>query len=296
MNKTSATWFLAAASISILATQAPADTVLIGEETPLPGGQPREAKILVAPGGVRMGALGAGHDVASKDDYMIFRADRQLVWFVQPTKRQYMQMDKQMMSAVGQQISSAMGMLQAQMAAMPPEQRAQVEGMLKGLGANLGGDQAKAQPLVQKVASGEKIGSWTCDRYASRAPDGKLLQETWVAPADSASLPPEDGAALRAMGTFFEDLGKSIQDAMSGMMPGLSLPGGDVFRGLPVRFVSYDAAGQPDSQWELKSIRKESIPGDAFEVPQGFSQQNLAPPSMGPGIQGGFLPGGRRDR
>lgn len=289
---------LACASTLALIAQAHAGTVLVGEERDLPDGQPREAAIFVAPTGVRMGSMGAGHAAASKDDYLIFRADKQLVWFVQPGKSQYVQMDKQMMSAVGQQLSAAMGMLQAQMATMSPEQRAQIEGMMKGMGASLGGGgQTKAQPLVQKVASGERVGPWTCDRYASHAPDGKLLQETWVAPADAATLPAEDAATLRAMGSFFDDLSKNIQDAMKGTMPGFSLPAsGDVFKGLPVRFISYDASGKPDSQWELKSVRKESIPGDKFDVPAGFSQQSTTPSGAGAGIPPGLFPGARPNR
>lgn len=283
------------AGMVALAGSARAGTVLVGEERELPDGQPREAAIYVAPTGVCMGSLGAGHAAAAKDDYLIFRADKQLVWFVQPGKSQYMQMDKQMMSAVGQQLSAAMGMLQAQLATMPPEQRAQIEGMMKGMGVSTGGgSQAKAQPLVQKVASGERVGPWTCDRYASRAPDGKLLQETWVAPADAATLPAEDAAALHAMGMFFEDLSKGIQDALKGAMPGFSLPAsGDLFKGLPVRFISYDTTGKPDSQWELKSVRKESIPGGKFDVPAGFSQQSAAPPTMGTGMPPGLIPGSR---
>lgn len=276
-----------------LAGPARAGTVLVGEERPLPDGQAKEAIIFVAPTGVRMGTLAMGRTLASKNDYLIFRADKQLVWIVQPEKNQYTQLDKKMMAGVTEKLSAAAGMLQAQMAMMPPEQRAQIEGMMKGLGLG-GGGQAQTQPLVQKVASGEKIGSWTCDRYATRTPDGKLLQESWVAPTDATTLPAEDAAALRAMGTFCEDLSKGVQDAMKGVMPGLSLPvGGDAFKGLPVRFVSYDAAGKPDSQWELKSIRQETVAADTFDVPPGFSQQNLTPPAMGSGIPGGLFPGTR---
>lgn len=294
MNKTSLSSLrlLALASISMLAAPTRAGTVLVGEETDLPDGKPRAAKIFVAPAGVRMGTMGGAGAGGSGDDYLIFRADKQLVWFVEPAKARYTQMDKQMMSAVGQQLSAAMGMLQAQLAAMPPEQRAQVEGMMKGMGASMGFGQKAPQPVIQKIASGEKVGQWTCDRYASRGPDGKLLQETWVAPAGTSPIPSEDAASLRAMGTFFEEATKGIQDAMQGMMPGLSLPAsGEILNGMPVRFVSYDASGKPDSQWELRSVQQEAIPADTFELPAGVSQQSLMPPGAPSGIPGGLLPG-----
>ncbi len=276
----------------MLAAPTRAGTVLVGEETALPDGKPRAAKIFVAPAGVRMGTMGGAGAGGSGDDYLIFRADKQLVWFIEPAKARYTQMDKQMMSAVGQQLSAAMGMLQAQLAAMPPEQRAQVEGMMKGMGASMGLGQKAPQPVIQKIASGEKVGQWTCDRYASRGPDGKLLQETWVAPAGTSPIPGEDAASLRAMGTFFEEATKGIQDAMQGMMPGLSLPAsGEILNGMPVRFVSYDASGKPDSQWELRSVQQEAIPADTFELPPGVSQQSLMPQGAPSGIPGGLLPG-----
>ena len=74
---------------------------------------------------------------------LIFDANKQVMWMINPAENSYREMDKAQMDAMGQQMSKAMEQMQAQMANMPPEQRKMMEDMMKGKMGAMGGASAK---------------------------------------------------------------------------------------------------------------------------------------------------------
>src|SRR5258706_16473806 len=89
--------------------------------------------------------------VVMPDTTVIFRSDQNKAWVITPEKRTYMEFTAETIRVFGGQIAGAQALfnaaqaqLQAQLALLPPEQRARVEAQLGGLG--LGGPASGGPP------------------------------------------------------------------------------------------------------------------------------------------------------
>lgn len=259
--------------IGVLAAAARLDagTVLVGEYRKLPDGKATELPVFISPTAVRMPMFGAE---GGGQGYVIFHPDRQAMWLVRPDRREYSELNGAKVAAMGREISSAMGMVQQQLAKMPAEQRSQVEALMKGLGDSLAGNAAK--PVIEKAASGEKIGSWSCDHYVVKTAAGQTLHESWCAPIEDMAIPSAEAGVMRELVAFGDSMSRTMSDAVKGALPGFEVRNGlECLKGVPVRQRAYDLEGQAVAEWELKSMRQESIEAEVFEIPAGFTRQSI---------------------
>jgi hypothetical protein len=173
-----------------------------------------------------------------------------------------------------QQVAGMLAEAQAQVAALPPEQRAMVEQAMK---AQLGA--AAAQPpavktTIEKTAKSETINGWSCTAYEVLA-DGKLDQEAWVTDWKSFGLTAADFAALEQFGEFMKQLAspfaKNVDNAFFARYSDTERP--DALPGVPVRTISLG----PDGRWtsEIKKLARQDIPSSQFEVPAGLRKQAM---------------------
>ena len=65
---------------------------------------------------------------------VVFDATKQVMWMINYDKKSYSEMTKADVDRVAGQLSGAMAQMQEQMKNMPPEQRAQIEAMMRGRG------------------------------------------------------------------------------------------------------------------------------------------------------------------
>jgi hypothetical protein len=211
----------------------------------------------------------------------IFDGQKQVAIMIDVNKKSYREMTKADADRMKQQMDSAMSQMQAQMANLPPEQRAIVEQMMRGRGGLPGGPGASAPqaPKVQyRPAGSDKVGQWACSKYEGYTGTEKTSEICTVDPKDFGLAP----------GDF--DVAKQLADFMKSMMPGAAdqmMLNGTVqdqgFSGIPVRRTSY-RNGAVSSVSEITELRHESIPASAFDAPAGFTKESFP---TGPGQRPG---------
>ncbi|MCU0609751.1 MAG: DUF4412 domain-containing protein [Chitinispirillaceae bacterium] len=205
----------------------------------------------------------------------IYRKDKDLCWVLNSAENSYVEITRAELTAMTAQIKSAMAQMKGQMAQLPPEQRAMMESMMKSMGGQV------PQMTYQKIASGEKVGDWSCDKYDGLDAGNKVI-EVWVTDWKRLGLTQADLDGLTALAQFFEEFSK---DLGSFFKPGTKAEGYD---GMPVKTVML-SSGQPVAQTQLSEIVKTDPATALFEVPAGFVKKSLAGKS---GLPQGNKPAG----
>lgn len=195
---------------------------------------------------------------------VIFDGAKQVLYIVNPERKTYSEMTKEDADKLGAQVNDAMAQMQAQMANLPPEQRAQIETLMKGrgMGAAMGG---AAKPEYKKVGT-DTVGKWTCDKYEGYVNGQKTMDLCTVDPK-VLGFTPADFAVTRQMADFFSRI--MPQGASRIFSIGdLATQG---YAGIPIRTTT-SMMGRTSTS-ELQDIQRGSIPESAFEVPAGFQKE-----------------------
>ncbi len=190
-------------------------------------------------------------------------------------KKTYMEMTRAEVQQMGQQVSGAMAAMQAQMANLPPEQRAMVEQMMRGRGAGMPGMPGAAAParIEYRRSGADKVGQWACNKYDGYRGQEKVV-EVCAADPSSLGLTAADFEVTRKLADFLRGLMPQAADQMSVL--GTAEDQG--FAGFPIKRTSY-RSGMVDSVSELTELRRDAIPSGTFDVPAGFRREAM------PGVQ-----------
>ena len=213
--------------------------------------------------------LDANHARMEGDNgqFVIFDGTKQVLDLVNTEQKTYRELTKEEVDRLGQQMSGAMAQMQAQMANLPPAQRAQIEAMMKGRGANPAAA-AAPKPEYRKVGT-DKVARWTCDRYDEYRNGQKTAEVCTVSPS-ALGLSDSDFAVTRQMQAFFSTLLKLAPGAQAGRLITLGSLTSEGFSGIPVRRTELG----PDARtMELSDITRGNVPETAFQVPAGFQKQ-----------------------
>jgi hypothetical protein len=200
---------------------------------------------------------------------VIFRADRDVMWFVDHEDKTYRQIDRAAIEAFAAKMNEAMTKMKAQLAGLPPEQRAMVE---KNLPAMMPGATAKPAPKVEyrKTAETKSISGFDCTKY-ERVEDGRVEELLWVAPNAAIGLSGEDQAVFGKMGEF-------SQRMLSAMGPAVGAEVGDEFAavsklgGWPILTQDLDDQGKVEDETLVESITHDELADTVFDVPAGYTQ------------------------
>ena len=209
-----------------------------------------------------------GGDDAS-DGTMIFLGDKFL--YVDHEDKSYVVMDEAMLDEVSTQMSAAMKEMEAQLANMPPEQRAMVEQMMKGQMQGMMGEQGDAPPppRVESMGSG-KWQSHKCRQYAVYEGATKT-QEVCAADLDDVDGSEELIEAFRNMAAYITKLTESLP------MRGDERPNPvelmDQIDGFPVHTIDYDN-GVAVSEMSLDSVLEQDLDEELFAAPKGYRRQD----------------------
>src|SRR5215831_15795377 len=94
----------------------------------------------------------------SVENTMVFDGVKQSMYIIDDSKKTYSEITKEDLDRIAAQ-------MQSMMASIPPEQRAQIEAMMRGRGGRgLPGMGAPVKPTYKKTGT-DKVGKWTCDKY-----------------------------------------------------------------------------------------------------------------------------------
>jgi Domain of unknown function (DUF4412) len=210
------------------------------------------------PDGLKASVRGAR--VALADDMkqvMVFDGTKQVLDIIDTDKKTYTEMTKDDVEKLGGQVSDAMAQMQKQMANLPPEQRAQMEAMMKG---RMGGAGAAAAPKIQyKKAGTDTVGKWTCDKYEGFE-NGQKTSEVCTVDPKVLGLAASDFEISRQLAEFFR---KMMPGA--GQMFTIGTVADQGFSGVPVRR-TYTTGGREVTS-EITEVSRQSFPDSSYAVP-----------------------------
>jgi hypothetical protein len=134
-----------------------AQGVVIVEKTTV-NGAPETHQIQITPQRMRADIAGANGLTT-----VVFDATKQVLYLINTDRMTYSEMTKAEAEQMGAQLSGMMAQMQEALKSMPPEQRAQMEAMMKGRG--LPSPTAGAVKTTYKKGGTQRVGKWTCDVY-----------------------------------------------------------------------------------------------------------------------------------
>src|SRR5262249_48553672 len=136
------------------------------------------------------------------ENTVIFDGNRQAMMMIDDAKKTYTEITKEDLDRMAAQ-------LQGMMANVPPEQRAQIEAMMRGRG----GRGMPGMPTFKKTGT-DKVGKWTCDKYEGYEGDRKTSEVCTVAPS-ALGLTEGDFAVTKDFAKFFSGLGSMMPQRQS---------------------------------------------------------------------------------
>jgi hypothetical protein len=212
------------------------------------------------------------HPTKGSDDMSVLFRDETL-WMIDHKKKVCQKIDKEGMKEVGEQLGSAMKEMEAQLAELPPEQRAMMEKMMKGK-MSAGAGMGEAPPRRIETGGTEQVGEYSCTVHTLYSGDEKVWA---VCAAEESAVGPvaEAKEAFGAMSEFAEQLREIMKQLpFAGM---IDTPFNDMneLDGFPVRVRTY-RKGKLASETTLKSVNRQDLADDVFAVPDKYKVKNLA--------------------
>jgi uncharacterized protein YneF (UPF0154 family) len=196
----------------------------------------------------------------------------------------YREMTEQDMQQMGAQMGDAMAdarkMMEEKLKNMPPAQRQMIEQMMKqkmGAAGPQMGAQQPAPVVYTRVASGQSIRQWTCDKYDGTR-EGQKVWEVCAVDFAQFGVQPSDMQVFQQMAEMFKNLApQGMEDAFNVGFDDTEREG--AFRGVPVQRVSF-RNGAPDRLFEVTEVTRQDVDDALFEVPAGFQKVEMPTPGI----------------
>lgn len=255
----------AAAVLGLLAGPVPAaDGVLISQKISSNSGTTSTHQVQIEPHRMRMEMAGGAR---GGTQVFVFDGTREVMLMIDDAHKTYSEITKADLDAVGAQMSSAMSQMQEAMKNMPPEQRAQVEAMMRGRGMAARGAVAAAAKPVYKPAGTDTVGKWRCDKYDGYT-DGQKTSEICTVDPKVLGFSAADFAVTKDLAAFFQKL----MPANVSQMFRVGTPEETGFSGVPVRSVT--TIGSQTITSEITDVHRQAFPDSTFQVPAGYQKQD----------------------
>ena len=207
---------------------------------------------------------------------VIYRGDLNRIWAADLRRQVYYELTPETMrqfSGMSAQLSAAQAQLQDTLAQLPPEQRAQIESLLGGIGAPPPPRNSSVKPLFEKLGGRKTIAGHDCDLYRKTI-NGQQQADFCIASAASAGLDPADFRVLDRFSDFAAPLMTSHLVPHLDDMDWGAMDKAIGFTGIPLDVVAYDR-GKPDMQQTVTNIERAPISAATFELPSGLTKQDL---------------------
>lgn len=201
---------------------------------------------------------------------MIFKNDT--IYAINHQDKSYYAMDRESMKRVAEQLNPALKMLQERMKDMTPEQRAQMEKMMGGrLPPGVG--EAEKKTEIKRTARADKVSGYSCT-YVQVLEDGVLTDEMCVTPSKSLKGADELMAAATKMSEVMREMMSTMDAPWLKQMADKQVQNFAALGGIPV-LSRHFAAGTPQSETTLTSIRSEALAASMFEIPAGYTKKDM---------------------
>ena len=250
--------FVTALCLSTVSVRA-GDGILIVIKTETPSGT-RTQQVQIEKGQMRTESTAGG-----RRQVVVFDAARQVLQIIDFNRKTYTYITRGDAERMGAQVSDAMGRLQQQMADMSPQQRAQMDALMRGrMGGAAMTDSSKIE--YRKTGTGH-VRQWTCDKYEGYRAEVKVVEVCTVEPR-TLGLAPAEVDVTTQMADFFGRIVPQSRDQM--LTVGTIESAG--FSGVPVRRVAW-GSGRIESTMEITAVTRKNFPSSSYEVPSRFEEQ-----------------------
>ena len=208
---------------------------------------------------------------------IVFDANTEVLRVYRHAENSYVEIDKEFAAQLGAKMAEAQKMMEAQLAKMPPEQRAMMEKLMKSGAMPFPNPGAKknAVPLEAKsTAKTETIGETVCTVYTlSRGgtPKGDVCVAAW----DTVAIGPNDIKVLKKLGAFQSKMTESLAGAVPGAAQPFELL--DRVDGFPLR-TRRTEGGKVVSETYFEDLQQAEVDPDAFSIPAGYTKKETAAP------------------
>jgi hypothetical protein len=260
-----------AVAVAALAATSVARAGVVMEMQVAPGGDgPKGATSTMQIEGNKLRVEVPGKDPKVPEHVMIFDGDSKTMTSVEPGSRSYFQITAAEMKAMSErareQAKAAREKTRAALEKLPPEQRKQVEGMLK---KQEEAAKPKALPKFsfEKTGKAGKAAGHSCDWY-KQFEDGEFQGQGCFVPLRRLGLSVKDFQAFDAMRDFY---GTSAQDVPSRMDFAAVMAQAP---GFPV-IAAQEEDGKVKETMRFTRIAKESVPASRFAPPDGYERKKV---------------------
>jgi hypothetical protein len=252
--------FLGALCVLIGTAQAADGLLLVQKSTS--GGTSRTNQIQIERTRMRAESSGA----TGGQMVVVFDGTKQVLTMIDTDKKTYSEMTEADVEKLGAQMSGAMAQMQQQMASMPPEQRAQIEAMMKGRG--MGPAMGGAPKIQYRKTGADTVGKWTCDKYEGYDGDQKVSEVCTVDPK-VLGFAASDFEVSKQMAAFF----KKMMPQMAEQTFTIGSAGDQGFSGVPVRQTTTVMGRQVTN--EITEVSRQTFPDAIFQAPAGYQKTDF---------------------
>jgi hypothetical protein len=191
------------------------------------------------------------------------------LYTLDPQQKTYMMIDQPTMQRLVEQLGPALKKVQDMLAAMPPEQRAQLEKQLGTAGAG-------GKPVVEKVRKtgrNDKIAGYACS-YSEVLRDEVVNAEACVVAPAALKGSQELVDVSAKVVAFLKPITDGLDVPMLRQLATRQIDNYAQLGGIPVRARRFDA-GKAVFENTLQSIATESLAAALFEIPAGYTKKDL---------------------
>lgn len=186
-----------------------------------------------------------------------------VVWDVDVQKRTYSKLDKAAMKA---RLDEGQQRMKAMAAQMPPERRAMFEQAMQKMQA------AHHDYTWTDTGATEHVGQYSCRVWEGKR-DNKVQRQDCVVAFSSLPGGDELAATLRKAAATAQEIASA--NPMMAKVTQEMFSGFQKFNGWPV-LTRHMAGGKSHREEVVKSIERQSLPADKFEIPKGFTEKSFA--------------------
>lgn len=198
----------------------------------------------------------------------IYNSEKEILYNIDMQKKTYSMITKGDLEKIGNRMNDANKMFEEKMKELPKEQR---DMMMKMMNDKMTPPSQKAEEKIYlRMKTGEKIGSWICDKY-SVTENKTLIREVWIADWNYTGLKLEYKNVLLSLEKFFNYFTEQLGDKVKSQSLNLDFSLAD--KGIPVKTIHY-TNGEENGSSIIKEIKEEELPYSLFMVPSGFTKDN----------------------
>lgn len=208
--------------------------------------------------------------VSADQPQVIFNSQTGELIIIDDAERSFTRIDKATREAMAQKLASVKVQMEAQFAAMPPEQRQMMESMMKDSPLSaMFGKQVKKDIQYKKTAQSETAAGYACAVHEKYV-DGKKQSDFCIAAADKIQGGTEVFAMMQSLMAVFNEAA-SLLPMQDDDNPWLDMQS---LKGIPLKVTSYDQ-GAVKEKMSLKGITSTKHDAKLFSVPAGYRENKI---------------------